>query len=229
MELRTKIAIGITTTWFAIVGFLIFRDFSALITMTLNELGDFLAGVTAPVALFWLVIGYFQQGEELRQNTTALESQQEELRRQVEETAILAKNAERQARAAEQLAESTDSTAERQRRHTIAEAQPIFEAKGGSVVQNRTTTTIINSGGEARNVKLEYDGKYIMNLKAPTFWAKNSTANLQLSSFDESRIQFPICFTLKYKDRFDELRTKFFKTMGSGHLVEIGDDDNSTA
>ncbi|WP_425063717.1 hypothetical protein [Pyruvatibacter mobilis] len=31
-----------------------------------NEFGDFLAGVAAPLAFLWLVLGFFQQGEELR-------------------------------------------------------------------------------------------------------------------------------------------------------------------
>ena len=31
-----------------------------------NELGDFLAGTFAPVAFLWLVLGFFQQGAELR-------------------------------------------------------------------------------------------------------------------------------------------------------------------
>ncbi len=75
--------------------------------MTPNEWGDFLAGGTAPLALLWLVIGYFQHGEGLSLNTEALKTQQEELRRQVEETASLAKNSERQAKAAEKLAHIT--------------------------------------------------------------------------------------------------------------------------
>ena len=36
-----------------------------LISMNLNEFGDFLAGVFAPLAFFWLVIGYFQSKEAL--------------------------------------------------------------------------------------------------------------------------------------------------------------------
>lgn len=32
----------------------------------LNELGDFLAGAFGPLAIFWLVLGFFQQGNELR-------------------------------------------------------------------------------------------------------------------------------------------------------------------
>ncbi|UWQ34189.1 hypothetical protein K3555_06740 [Leisingera sp. M527] len=31
-------------------------------TLSLNELGDFLAGLAGPVALLWLVVGFFQQG-----------------------------------------------------------------------------------------------------------------------------------------------------------------------
>jgi len=69
--------------------------------------GDFLAGATAPLALLWLVIGYFQHGDELRINTIVLEAQQKELQLQVKETATLAKSSERQAMAAEMLAQIT--------------------------------------------------------------------------------------------------------------------------
>ncbi len=34
--------------------------------LSLNALGDFFAGLFAPLALLWLVLGFFQQGEELR-------------------------------------------------------------------------------------------------------------------------------------------------------------------
>ena len=47
-----------------------------------NELGDFVGGFFAPVALLWVVIGVLQQGEELR-------LQQKELRRHVEATSRL--------------------------------------------------------------------------------------------------------------------------------------------
>lgn len=51
--------------------------------LDLNELGDFLAGVFGPLAILWLVLGYFQQGEELKQNTEALHLQADELKRSV--------------------------------------------------------------------------------------------------------------------------------------------------
>ena len=89
MKRLTKLGITLTGGWvLALAIITIFRVNDAG-AMTLNEWGDFLAGASAPLALFWLVIGYFQHGEELRLNTKALKTQQEELRRQVEETARL--------------------------------------------------------------------------------------------------------------------------------------------
>lgn len=56
----------------------------AFLKMELNALGDFMAGTFAPLALLWLVIGYFQQGDELRQNSRALLLQAKELRQAAE-------------------------------------------------------------------------------------------------------------------------------------------------
>ena len=50
---------------------------------SLNEFGDFLAGVFAPVAFFWLILGYMQQGKQLDQNTKALEQQERALQLQI--------------------------------------------------------------------------------------------------------------------------------------------------
>ncbi|MFG0353569.1 hypothetical protein ACF8LD_04985 [Pseudomonas sp. zbq_5] len=55
-----------------------------LFSLPLNELGDFAAGVFAPLAFLWLVLGYRQQGKELRESSDALRAQSEELRRSVE-------------------------------------------------------------------------------------------------------------------------------------------------
>ena len=83
MKCLTKIGLGITATWsLAFVALLIWHS-DTVGVMSLNEWGDFLAGVSAPLALLWLVVGYFQHGEELRLNTTVLEAQQKELQLQV--------------------------------------------------------------------------------------------------------------------------------------------------
>ncbi|WP_437880874.1 hypothetical protein [Pseudomonas sp. LRF_L74] len=51
----------------------------------INEVGDFLAGAFAPLAFLWLVLGFFQQGEELRNSNEALKLQASELRNSVDQ------------------------------------------------------------------------------------------------------------------------------------------------
>lgn len=51
----------------------------------LNEWGDYLAGAFSPLAFFWLIMGYLQQGKELQQNTKALELQAQELQNSVKQ------------------------------------------------------------------------------------------------------------------------------------------------
>lgn len=76
--------IGITVIWLAvIVAFWVFGGLQS--PTSLNELGDFLAGVFAPVAFLWLILGYVQQGKQLDQNTKALEQQEKALQLQIDE------------------------------------------------------------------------------------------------------------------------------------------------
>lgn len=62
-------------------------DFEELRKLQLNEKGDFLAGIFSPLAFLWLVYGYLQQGQELKQNTEALRLQAVELRNSVAQQA----------------------------------------------------------------------------------------------------------------------------------------------
>jgi hypothetical protein len=50
-----------------------------------NEVGDFLAGSLGPLGILWLILGFFQQGQELRENTRALDLQATELRNSTQE------------------------------------------------------------------------------------------------------------------------------------------------
>ncbi|WP_170004908.1 hypothetical protein [Pseudopontixanthobacter vadosimaris] len=53
--------------------------------LRLNELGDFVGGVSSPLAFLWLVLGLFQQSREIRLSGRALELQAREMRRSVDE------------------------------------------------------------------------------------------------------------------------------------------------
>jgi len=81
--MRVRIGIYLTIGW--VIGWAILLGFNwdTARLMRFNEWGDFFAGVSGPLALAWLVVGYFQQGEELQKNTTALGKQEEALLEQV--------------------------------------------------------------------------------------------------------------------------------------------------
>ena len=84
---QKSLIIGIITTIVWFVGIYLFcsiNEFS-FSNKDLNSLGDFLAGIFAPVAFFWLIYGYIQQGRQLEQNTKALEQQERALQLQIEE------------------------------------------------------------------------------------------------------------------------------------------------
>lgn len=74
-------AVGLTAIWAAAVVYLAFGSTTPVSTLTLNEVGDFLAGIAGPPAFLWLILGFFQQGRELR-------IQAEELRQSVEQFKI---------------------------------------------------------------------------------------------------------------------------------------------
>ncbi len=58
--------------------------------LRLNELGDFMGGLSSPLAFLWLVLGFFQQSREIRLSNKALHLQAQEMRRGVEEHRRLA-------------------------------------------------------------------------------------------------------------------------------------------
>lgn len=82
---RSKIGVIASVVCLAFTAYLLVRDPTATSKMTPNEWGDFFAGAFAPLAFLWLVLGYLQQGEELRLSTKALLLQADELRNSVEQ------------------------------------------------------------------------------------------------------------------------------------------------
>ncbi|MGO4608371.1 hypothetical protein AB4142_18720 [Variovorax sp. 2RAF20] len=91
----------------------------------LNEWGDFIAGFSAPLAFLWLVLGYMQQGEELRHSTQALKLQAEELKNSVEQQSQLVAVSREQVRVdLEVIAE------ERERRRIMALPKFVAERLG---------------------------------------------------------------------------------------------------
>ena len=87
--------LGTVATLIYVIGFaVIFSDqLASLPGLAANEVGDFFAGVFGPVAFLWLVLGFLQQGRELRMSAEALQQQARELKASVEQQSYLAKAA----------------------------------------------------------------------------------------------------------------------------------------
>ena len=96
-----KIGVLLTVAWALLVAFLVFVKWDQALEMSLNECGDFLAGITAPIAFLWLIIGYMLQRKELTLNTEALLMSKNEIARQANEMEIQTELLQTQAKLAE--------------------------------------------------------------------------------------------------------------------------------
>lgn len=130
-----------------------FQDFQAL---KLNELGDFLAGVFGPIAFLWLVLGFLQQGRELKLSTDALQLQAQELKNSVEQQSIMASAAIQQIEAAQRAITIQQEEAER----SIAAS---FDARVGLKTGGGKPDTVMNKlyvenlGNTADHVIVTFD------------------------------------------------------------------------
>ncbi|WP_343344884.1 hypothetical protein WJT74_11175 [Sphingomicrobium sp. XHP0239] len=86
--------VGLWCTGFYIVGLILYLWIQGQnpADLALNELGDFLGGVSSPLAFLWLVLGFFQQSREIRLSSQALHLQAAEMR---EERAAMRDDAKR--------------------------------------------------------------------------------------------------------------------------------------
>jgi len=113
----SRIGVSFTILYFVLLWFVFRGRFDDVLTLRPNELGDLLAGVFGPLAILWLILGYFQQGIELRQNTQALSLQAEELKKSSEALALqvdeMRRSGEQQARMAQLTADQMKLQAER--------------------------------------------------------------------------------------------------------------------
>lgn len=160
---------AITLAYLAIILPMIWGRADALLTMPLNEVGDFLAGAFGPVAFFWLVMGFLQQGEELRLSTTALQMQAdelqqgtkalllqaEELKNSVEQQSIMAAAATQQIEAQHRALEMQRSDRERALLANFT-IRTIGFGGGGAPGMVVNTVSLRNNGNHAYNAVLRF-------------------------------------------------------------------------
>lgn len=132
-----RVGVGLTASWLLIGAIEVVRrgGLEALACMKLNEVGDFFAGLFAPVAFLWLVLGYRQQGDEL---IASLEHQKE--------SAEIARK---------QLDVELQTLARERQQHSLA-VTPVLsmwvtrEVKGANVYEMEIR--VRNTGGDAHSL-----------------------------------------------------------------------------
>jgi hypothetical protein len=126
-----------------------------LVNMPLNEVGDFLAGAFGPVAFLWLVMGFLQQGDELRMSTKAIEDQAGELRKSVEHQSTLAEATKRQSEV--ELAKLQMQEDERDRALRASFSIHVISTGNESEGMTMNKIRIWNEGAKVSELALSFD------------------------------------------------------------------------
>lgn len=214
MRIKTVAGFGGSLLWLGFITWLV--DLSSVRGLAPNEIGDFLAGAFAPLAFFWLVLGYLQQGEELQQNTEALKMQADELRATNDtlrlQTEELQKNVKHQGELVEinqQEITAKHFSAKPYLRFKVSERLIIkpnltfmFDENGQSIVDpdryGAIKLAIYNTGETAKEFLLAGDGELI-------------TESFQVDSLDSK--------PLKIELEFEDGQIEFIKNIGQYYRI----------
>ncbi|MGX1087460.1 hypothetical protein [Pseudomonas sp. AP3_22 TE3818] len=219
---RVLAIIGIVLT----VGYVFFSwwlvgsRIQTLQTMDLNEVGDFLAGAFGPLAILWLVLGFFQQGIELRQGTAALNLQASELKASVDQQKELVGISTDQLNMAK-------ANAELENRRLASSIEPKFSMNGIYSGQDsegpRFLFRVFNGGHTVTCVQVKIDSLDILNL--------DLLGNLQDTSFTKGFSwgpeQYYCLIVVSYLNGLEEPKSRRFNVEinmnvnRNGWLVQI--------
>lgn len=194
-----------------IVGLAIYAYVSrqSFLTLPPNEVGDFLAGAFSPLAFFWLVLGFIQQGQELRNSADALWLQGKELKNSVEQQRALVQVTTEQLaleREARRNAEESENRA----------ALPVLILSEREVIALTSHTQYVyrltNMGQTCSNLHIivEGTGAYEENARFETF--SHMTVIFDLHSKPDK----PFSIVCSYFDRLGVERKEFFNLNPDG-------------
>ena len=200
MTTLTKTGFWLTGTWVLLASLLFYFHLEEALTMPLNAWGGFFAGTTAPLALLWLVIGYFQ-------NTEALKAQQKELNLQ---TAAI-----------EQIAHVAISDHEQARR----KAQPLLTYAGGSSgsSKNPAYMNVMKMGGGAYNSLLGDEPPNGLHLSPPPRWESQGDILRLTFNIPMGDDFFPFQFSFLYTDCFEHRYEARYEILSMSELFQVGE------
>ncbi len=213
-QVRTSDYSGIgmvaTIIYLVIVLVIIVLGREKFLEMAPNSWGDFLAGVFGPVALGWVVISTFQQREELRQNTRALNFQVEELKASVKQQTEIA---EANKKMIELDIEKTNQT----RMPKLVMAILLGRHEPDKIMFK---LEILNIGYTATNVTINPVGlAYTIGNNQFAYIAQQEKRHLDFELPDLTR---PVRFHVHYRDGFSKGKQQIFKMIrGEGNALVI--------
>ncbi|OYY93923.1 MAG: hypothetical protein B7Y41_09505 [Hydrogenophilales bacterium 28-61-23] len=189
--------IVITTAYLLVLVILFQGRIDEIRLMAPNNIGDFLAGAFGPLAILWLILGFFQQGIELRQNTRALELQAQELQNSVAQQRELVEVSRKQVDAELEVIHI-----ERERQKEAARPNFVFHGVGGAFtgLEGTYSSRIKNLGNTATDIQFSYD---------PPMRSSSLTIVFSWSRGEEQRIEWryetlvaekPSILTISYID-----------------------------
>lgn len=191
--------------------------------MQLHEWGDFFAGIVGPIALLWLVLGYLQQGEELRINTEALKAQEEELRNQVEETRKLAA----QHKSHVQIGAESLALSRQQYRDELNLSNKSLRPRFQYVTCGKDHTWYLklrNLGHGIYNVSVSHSiSKVRVEMPQRQSWGKGRSGQIDFKR-GENDLALPIEFVLKYENEPGEHQETLIRWNDGGKIETIDDD-----
>lgn len=185
-----KMWLGVVVSVLWLIGWAGIAWHAGLANINLDQWGGFLSGIVAPLAFLWLILGYLQQGEELKLNTRALERQERELARTAGETADLVQQTVRSAAAMEKLAATFGDQAEQAR--VLARPALVFQHRSSGPRHIRAE--VKNFGASARNLSLNAPPEVENGWLQPAHLNRGETASLQLDVGE--KLQLPLAFTI---------------------------------
>lgn len=207
--------IGFVTSFIYLAGFAFFslqhrEDFNSLGP---DGWANFLAGAFAPLAFLWLVLGFIQQGHELRQSAQALHLQAEELKNSVEQQRALVETTREQIDLERQvLKENRDEQARRTKPNLRAQS-------GGGMTSSGVVTRDVmveNFGATCTNVNLEIfqDGERQAVKQQPQL-QKGETAIVRFSAHPDQEIS-GMSLVCRYVDQQNAEGVSWFEILDEG-------------
>ena len=226
MDKRFIAGLLVTCLWLVLFLFMMFWPGDKMALREINLWGDTFAGFFAPLAFLWLVLGYMQQGDELRLTRQTLNLQARELensvKAQLQQAEELKNSGEQQRQLVEvyrRMLQAQVEAMESQQRQIRQAQQPRFVFNVEGFTQRNGLEIwwgfrMINLGRTATNLTFTFDP----SPKHTSLGAMDSFIENTERSHELTLLMIPEVLTLKisYTDVDNEIQHQEFSVTAEG-------------